>query len=297
MSNAHPYVPTFETMPEPDLDEVERRVGVAFRDRALLRQALVHKSYTNDLGLSGLESNERLEYLGDAVLGALVAEQLYRRFPDRDEGQLTQFRSQLVRASTLAGWARQLELGALVLVSRGEDRAGGRSRDPLLSSAFEAILGAIYLDRGFRAAQGFVKRFVLPEMERVADKPMLDAKSRLQMTSQARFSVTPTYEVIEVTGLGHSPIFTVRVRAGGDIETTAQALGKQAAQQAAAADALARLEALPLSESDTGDDEDASPARSDGIADGEAASVVGVAHRRPASAAREHRALADRDGD
>ena len=250
MADTQAFVPSMDPMPEPDIDEVERRIGITFKDRSLLRQALVHKSHTNDLGLSGLESNERLEYLGDAVLGALVAEQLYRRFRDRHEGQLTQLRSMLVRASTLAGWARQLDLGEFVLVSRGEDRAGGRTRDPLLSSAFEAILGAIYLDRGFRAAQAFVKRFVVPEIDRVADRPMLDAKSRLQMASQARFGVTPTYEVLEIGGLGHSPIFTVRVRAGGGIESTAQALGKQAAQQAAAADALAQIEALPPVDAD-----------------------------------------------
>jgi len=256
MSDAPAAFPPPEPMPEPDLDEVEGRIGVTFKDRALLRQALIHKSHTNDLSLSGLESNERLEYLGDAVLGALVGEQLYRRFPDHDEGGLTQLRSMLVRGSTLAGWARELELGLFVLVSRGEDRAGGRSRDPLLSSAFEAILGAIYLDRGFRAAQAFVKRFVLPEIDRVADRPLLDAKSRVQMVSQARFSVTPTYEVIEVSGLGHSPIFTVRVRAGGDVEATAQALGKQAAQQAAAAEALAMLDALPPPEPADGETAD-----------------------------------------
>ena len=257
MADTQSFVPSMDPMPEPDLDVVERRLDVTFKDRSLLRQALVHKSHTNDLGLSGLESNERLEYLGDAVLGALVAEQLYRRFPDRHEGQLTQLRSMLVRASTLAGWARELDLAQFVLVSRGEDRAGGRARDPLLSSAFEAILGAIYLDRGFRAAQAFVKRFVIPEIDRVADRPMLDAKSRLQVASQARFGVTPTYEVLEIAGLGHSPIFTVRVRAGGGIESTAQALGKQAAQQAAATEALARLEALPPAEA--GDDGHAAP--------------------------------------
>ncbi|MDP8921268.1 MAG: ribonuclease III [Chloroflexota bacterium] len=267
MPDTQAFVPSMEPMPEPDLDAVERRVGVTFKDRMLLRQALVHKSYTNDLGLSGLESNERLEYLGDAVLGALVAEQLYRRFPDRHEGQLTQLRSLLVRASTLAGWARQLELAQFVLVSRGEDRAGGRSRDPLLSSAFEAILGAIYLDRGFRVAQAFVKRFVVPEIERIADRPMLDAKSRLQMASQARFGVTPTYEVLEVSGLGHSPIFTVRVRAGGDVEATAQALGKQAAQQAAASEALERLEALPPPADQSGADDRATVA-ADAVGDG-----------------------------
>src|SRR6266511_4188060 len=109
---------------EPDLDELERRLGVAFKDRALLRHALVHKSLTNDLGASGLDSNERLEFLGDSILGAVVSEQLYKRYPERDEGQLTLLRSALVRASSLAVWARELDLGAFVLVGRGERRAG-----------------------------------------------------------------------------------------------------------------------------------------------------------------------------
>src|SRR6185295_6059244 len=102
--------------PEPDLDELERRLGVAFKDRALLRQALIHKSLTNDLGESGLGSNERLEFLGDSVLGMLVSDQLYRAYPDRDEGQLTLLRSALVRASSLAEWARELDLGSFVMV-------------------------------------------------------------------------------------------------------------------------------------------------------------------------------------
>src|SRR4051812_21022802 len=144
---------------EPDFDELERRLGVAFKDRALLRHALIHKSLTNDLGASGLESNERLEFLGDSILGAVVSEQLYRRYPDGDEGHLTLLRSALVRASSLAAWARDLDLGSFVLVGRGESRAGGRNRDALLSSSFEAILGAVFLDRGFRAARTLILRF------------------------------------------------------------------------------------------------------------------------------------------
>src|SRR5437762_4612603 len=192
---------------EPDLDELERRLDVAFKDRSLLRQALIHKSLTNDLGASGLDSNERLEFLGDSVLGAIVSEQLYKHYPDRDEGQLTLLRSALVRASSLAAWARELKLGDFVLVGRGESRAGGQNRDALLSSAFEAVLGAVFLDNGIRAARKLVLRFVKLEISSLAERQVIDAKSRLQQVSQARFAVTPTYEVLDVTGLGHSPTF------------------------------------------------------------------------------------------
>src|SRR6185503_21156986 len=231
--------------PEPDLEEMERRLGVTFKNRALLRQSLIHKSLTNDLGESGLGSNERLEFLGDSVLGMLVSDQLYRAYPDRDEGQLTLLRSALVRASSLAEWARELDLGAFVLVGRGESRAGGRSRDALLSSTFEAVLGAVYMDRGFRAARTLLMRFLAPELSRVGERQVIDAKSRLQQVSQARFAVTPTYEVLDVSGAGHSPIFTVRVQAGGGVSAVAEGRSKQTAQQTAAADALATIEAMP----------------------------------------------------
>ncbi len=227
---------------EPDLDELEGSLGVSFANRALLRQALVHKSLTNELERPGTDSNERLEFLGDAVLGAVVAEQLYWRFHDRDEGELTLLRSSLVRASTLARWARALELGRFVLVGRGEARAGGLQRDPLLAGAFEAVVGAVYLDRGYLRASELIRRFVAPDIEARAEGSVLDAKSRLQQVSQARFGVTPTYEVLEVSGLGHEPIFTIRVTAGGGIVATAEGRSKQTAQQAAATEALAWME-------------------------------------------------------
>ncbi|MFN8637698.1 MAG: ribonuclease III [Chloroflexota bacterium] len=232
--------------PEPDLDELERRLGVEFKDRSLLRHALIHKSLTNDLGESGLGSNERLEFLGDSVLGMLVSDQLFRAYPDRDEGQLTLLRSALVRASSLAEWARELDLGAFVMVGRGEIRAGGRNRDALLSSAFEAVLGAVYIDRGFRAARSLVTRFLGDDLAQVGERQVIDAKSRLQQVSQARFSVTPTYEVLDVSGAGHSPVFTVKVRAGGGVEAVADGRSKQTAQQTAAAEALATIEAMPV---------------------------------------------------
>ena len=231
---------------EPDLHELERLHGVTFKDRALMRQALIHKSLTNELGESGLGSNERLEFLGDSVLGMLVSDQLFRAYPDRDEGQLTLLRSALVRASSLADWARELDLGSFVMVGRGEIRAGGRNRDALLSSAFEAVLGAVYMDRGFRVARALVMRFLGSELSRVGERQVMDAKSRLQQVSQARFAVTPTYEVLDVAGAGHSPVFTVKVRAGGGVEAIAEGRSKQMAQQTAAAEAISRIEALPV---------------------------------------------------
>jgi ribonuclease-3 len=242
---------------EPDLDELERRLGVAFKDRSILRHALIHKSLTNDLGESGLGSNERLEFLGDSVLGMLVSDQLYRAYRDRDEGQLTLLRSALVRASSLAVWARELDLGSFVMVGRGESRAGGRNRDALLSSAFEAVLGAVYVDRGYLAAKSLLLRFLGPELQHVGEREVVDAKSRLQQVSQARFAVTPTYEVLDVSGAGHSPIFTIKVRAGGGIEAVADGRSKQTAQQTAAAEALARMEALPVEPPADRDDADA----------------------------------------
>jgi len=236
---------------EPDFDELEQLLGVTFKDRGLLRHALVHKSLTNDLGESGLESNERLEFLGDSVLGMVVSKRLYRDYPERDEGQLTLLRSALVRASSLAAWARELDLGRFVLVGRGESRAGGQNRDALLSSTFEAVVGAIFLDRGYWAANRFIERFVKPEIKRLAERQVIDSKSRLQQVSQARFGVTPTYEVLDVTGLGHSPTFKVKVMAGGGVEAIAEGRSKQTAQQTAAAEALAEIDAMPIEEPPT----------------------------------------------
>ncbi|MCC6175363.1 MAG: ribonuclease III [Chloroflexi bacterium] len=281
-------------VPDVDLTGFEERLSVAFKNRSILRQALIHKSLTNDLGMSGLESNERLEFLGDAVLEVVVSEQLFRRFPDRDEGQLTLLRSALVRASSLAEWARELSLGEYVLIGRGEQRAGGRDRDALLSSAFEAVLGAVFVDRGFRVARSLVHRFVGPAVDRLGDRAVIDAKSRLQQVSQARFGVTPTYEVLGVTGEGHSPTFTVLVRAGGDVTATAEGKTKQGAQQTAAAEALTTIEGLetievlpgPM-EADSSDD--TAPAEgadaANGVAtpdDGESARAAGRAVGRPA---------------
>ncbi|HEY8475413.1 MAG TPA: ribonuclease III [Chloroflexota bacterium] len=221
---------------------LEEALGVAFRDRRLLQQALVHKSYVNERPELGLESNERLEFLGDAVLGAVVADHLFRAYPTSPEGILTVLRASLVREATLADWARQVRLGEHLLLGRGEEQGGGRERDALLARAFEAVVGALYLDQGFEAARATLLQFVTPALERLAaPQAALDAKSRLQQVSQAAFEAVPTYRVVEVVGPQHSPTFTVEVQVGG-IVARGTGKNKQAAEQQAAQAALERLE-------------------------------------------------------
>lgn len=217
-------------------------LGISFRDPALLEQALTHKSYLNEHALPELQSNERLEFLGDAILGAVTAEALYRAFPTATEGALTVMRASVVCAPSLARWARRLDLGRQIILGRGEELGGGRERDSVLSGALEAIMGAIYLDQGYAAVQAVLAPFLQEVLAELSpDQPRLDAKSRLQQATQARFATTPIYSVVEVSGPQHRPTFTVEVRVG---ELVARASGpsKQAAEQEAA---RAMLEQLP----------------------------------------------------
>jgi ribonuclease-3 len=189
-----------------------------------------------------LEPNERLEFLGDAVLGVVVAHRLYELRPEAPEGELTVLRAWLVRQSTLARWARQLQLGPHLLLGRGEARGGGRDRPALLSRGFEAVIGAIYLDGGLEAARDVLLPFVDPEVESgFSPQRVVDAKSRLQQVTQARFESTPMYLLVEHSGPGHAPVFMVEVRAGPDVVARGTGHSKRAAQQAAAHAALQQL--------------------------------------------------------
>ncbi len=230
--NADPGSPVIATA-------LERTLGFRFRDPALLRIALTHRSTLNERPESGVQDNERLEFLGDAIIGAVVAEQLYRAFPDATEGVLTLMRAELVRQSALARWARGMGLAQHLLVGRGEEQRGGRERDGLLASAFEALLGAVYLDQGYGAAQQFIAPLVaelLPSLS-PSSQP-LDPKSELQSRVQARFRMLPVYEVVAIEGPEHKPTFTVEVAAEGGICARGIGASKQAAEQEAARRAL-----------------------------------------------------------
>ncbi len=223
--------------------DLEQRLGVRFDDPVLLQQALVHSSYVNENAGSFPESNERLEFLGDAVLGLVIADELYAAFPGEDEGMLTELRAHLVRRDTLAKAARKLDLGAALLLGKGEDDGGGRHRPTNLAHVYEAIVGAVFLDSGLETARSFVLASLREELVYVADESFtLDPKSRLQEISQSRFQTTPRYTVVETEGPDHARRFTVEAVIQGETVGSGSGRSKQAAEKQAAQKALEQLE-------------------------------------------------------
>jgi ribonuclease-3 len=203
---------------------------------------MVHRSYLYEHTEPGLESNERLEYLGDAVLTYVSGVYLYRRFPSFQEGQLTSVRAEAVRAATLAKFARALDLGDHLLLGRGEQKSGGRGRPTLLSSAFEALVGAILLDQGLLAVTAVVERFLAPEVEAiVAENRHDNAKSRLQELTQSSLQATPEYRTVATSGPSHARTFDVEVLVNDQVTGAGSGHSKREAQQAAARAALERL--------------------------------------------------------
>lgn len=223
--------------------DFEQRLAVSFNDKTLLLRALTHRSYLNESALN-FADNERLEFLGDAVLDLLVAELLYQRFPELHEGFLTAMRSSLVRREAPAQFARQLELGQHLLMGHGEEESGGRERDAILCAAFEAIIGAIYLDQDLAVADRFLRPLIEPELQALRNGQMQkDAKSLLQEWSQATLNETPAYVTVETSGPDHAREFTVAVRIGGATYGLGRGASKQRAAQEAAGVALSALQA------------------------------------------------------
>lgn len=219
---------------------LQERIGYSFRDVALVRQAVTHRSYLNENPSWPVGHNERLEFLGDAVLELVTTEQLYGRFPDKPEGEMTNWRAALVNANMLAEIAGDFDLNSFVLLSRGEARDTGRARQYILANAMEALIGAIYLDGGYSAAKAFVERFVLSRLEEVFSKKLFrDAKSQLQEEAQDRLGITPKYEVLDEWGPDHARQFRIGVMFGAEIVGQGEGPSKQDAQQRAAEDALA----------------------------------------------------------
>ena len=224
-----------------DLQSLEQNLDLQFSDRSLLLRALTHRSFLNENPGTALEDNERLEFLGDAVLDFVVGAYLYNRFPEMDEGELTSLRSALVKTKTLASFARQLDIGPYLRLGFGEEENGGRDRSPILCAAFEAVVGAIYLDQGLEKVQHFVAQLADPALVKIrADSLHKDAKSEFQVWAQARYNITPHYEVIASSGPDHAKIFNVQVLIGDEDWGEGSGSSKQTAAQAAAAVALAR---------------------------------------------------------
>jgi ribonuclease-3 len=218
-------------------ENLEEVLEVHFQDSQLLQLALTHRSYIYESAGAGQSSNERMEFLGDSILALISADFLYRTFPQLTEGELTDVRAVLVRTETLANFAREMNLGNFLLMGRGEQNTGGGQR--VLASAFEAVLGAIYLDQGLLAAQ----KFVVPKLEPIAhiivEKRLFkDNKSRFQELAQAHDGITPAYRLVSQEGPSHNREFTVEVLLGDTIAGRGQGRNKQTAEQEAALAAM-----------------------------------------------------------
>ncbi|MEK7570265.1 MAG: ribonuclease III [Patescibacteria group bacterium] len=222
-----------------NFQEFEKLIGITFDNPEVLKQAFVHRSYLNEHPEFPLAHNERLEFLGDAVLELVVTEYLYITFPN-PEGELTNWRASLVNAKTLSEIAAGLEMSDYLYLSRGESRdPKSKARQIILANAIEAVVGAIYLDQGYKAAEKFVSDHVLTRLKYIMDNDLArDAKSRFQESAQEKLGVTPTYKVMSQTGPDHNKKFVVAVHIGEEKVAEGEGTSKQEAQMAAAAAGL-----------------------------------------------------------
>lgn len=218
--------------------ELEQQIGVKFNSSEILQVAFTHKSYLNENRNANREQNERLEFLGDAVLELITTEFLYKKYLE-PEGILTNWRSALVKKETLAQLSRDLNLGDYLFLSKGEDATGGRDKDYILANTFEAFLGAMYLDQGY----DIVKLFILERIEPLLDEILeegrhIDGKSHFQEIAQEKVGITPNYQLLKEEGPDHSKIFTMGAYLGKELVGQGDGSNKQSAEQAAATNAL-----------------------------------------------------------
>lgn len=226
--------------------ELERSLGYRFRNRRLLEQAFVHPSYRYET--DGVETdNQRLEFLGDSVLGMVTAAYLFETCPDKPEGELTSLRSQVTSGKALASIGAEIGLGAHLRIGKGEERSGGRTRASNLADAVEALLGAAWLDGGMKAVDRLFRQLILPAVEGLSgDAAQANPKGRLQELAQARWKQSPVYTLTATEGPAHEALFTVEVRLPDGAAWTGQGAGKRAAETAAARTALAVLDKAPF---------------------------------------------------
>ncbi len=221
-----------------DFDLAAGRLGLSFNSMALLQEALTHRSYLNENKTAG-SHNERLEFLGDAVLELATTNFLFHKFPSKPEGDLTAFRAALVNTYSLADAAEELGMNDMLLLSKGEAKDTGRARQIILANAFEALLGALYLDQGFEAVEEFLNKNLYPKIDDIiAKRAYQDAKSQFQELAQDKRSTTPTYKTLSEVGPDHDRVFTVGVFLGSDEIARGDGKSKQEAEQAAAQAAI-----------------------------------------------------------
>jgi len=226
-----------------DLAALQNTLGVSFKDPSLLEQALVHSSYVNE-NMGTATSNERLEFLGDAVLGLIIARELYQRLPRSTEGEMTELRSSLVRGDTLSRLAEAISLGNYLYLGKGEKASGGRLKPANLAGAMEAVIAAVFLDQGPDTTRDFILRLMDKELNKILSQGIEpDYKSQLQELIQSRYQQTPTYQVIEAIGPDHDRRFTVEVRVDDTVLGRGSGKSKKAAEEESARSALDRLPA------------------------------------------------------
>ena len=218
------------------LQELENRIGYCFKDKSLLKQAITHSSYTNEQKINKQKHYERLEFLGDAVLELVSSEFLFEKYQELPEGQLTKKRASMVCEPSLAFCARDLELGKFLLLGKGEDAAGGRNRDSIISDVMEAVIGAIFLDGGMEEAKAYIYRFVFSDIEN--KQLFFDSKTTLQEYIQGKLKCEFFYRLVDETGPEHDKTFEVEVVMGGEVIGRGLGRTKKAAEQQAAYKAL-----------------------------------------------------------
>jgi ribonuclease-3 len=222
-----------------DFSTFEKAIGIVFKNKEVLQQAFTHRSYINENPKSGLSHNERLEFLGDAVLELVVTDHLFKSYPDHAEGDLTAYRSALVNAVVAAEVAQGLDMNEYLLLSKGESKDTGRARQTILANAYESFIGALYLDQGYDVCEVFIKKTLIPKLSDIISKKLWrDPKSHIQEEAQERLGITPSYEVIGQLGPDHDKFFTVGIFFGDKKIAEGKGRSKQEAQQAAAQAAL-----------------------------------------------------------
>ena len=221
-----------------ELNKLEELIGIKFNDEGLLKEAMTHRSYLNEHPTRSLKSNERLEFLGDAVLEFIVSRLLFLRFPNSQEGILTASRSKIVQTKALAEAAIKFQLGQYLLLSKGEEDGGGRRNLSLLENAFEALIGALFLDQGMEKTEEFANSYFDPVVKSLKPSDLKDAKSLLQEITQEKDRLTPIYKILSQEGPDHAKIFTVAVFLGENKLGAGHGLSKQKAEEEAAKDAL-----------------------------------------------------------
>ena len=224
-----------------DLSKLEKKIGIAFKNKDLLKEALTHRSYVNENTNWDVNHNERLEFLGDAVLELIVTEDIFKKFPNKEEGELTLYRSALVNSKMLGAIAYEIGLGDSIFMSKGEaqESVKNRSKDKLAANAIEAVIGAIYLDKGYDMAEKFVLKFVMPHLKEVEKGGGKDAKSKVQEIAQSDMKITPIYKVLEEFGPAHKRVFTVGLYFGDELKSKGKGVSKQEAELEAAREWLA----------------------------------------------------------